>query len=54
MIFRAMGALLLLYKMYRRLPPSQRQRVLKLMGQHGPRLVSVVGRRARTRVRPRG
>ncbi|MEX0851599.1 MAG: hypothetical protein WD015_08835 [Gaiellaceae bacterium] len=47
MIFRAMGLVLVLYRMYRRLPASQRRQVLKLAGKHGPRMASTLARRAR-------
>ncbi|MGH3133643.1 MAG: hypothetical protein ACRDNY_07880 [Gaiellaceae bacterium] len=47
MIFRGLTLLLVLYRMYRRLPASQQRQVLRLLGRHGPRLVSTLGRRAR-------
>jgi hypothetical protein len=45
-LFRIFTLFMLLYRMWRRLPPSQRRRALKLAGRHGPRVASHVARRA--------
>ena len=47
LIFRGLTLMLLIYRMYRRLPPSQRRRLLRAAGKHGPRIASTAARRAR-------
>jgi hypothetical protein len=48
-IFRAFTLFMLLYRMWRRLPASQRRRALELAGRHGPRVATRVARRGRGR-----
>jgi hypothetical protein len=45
-IFRAFTLFMLLYRVWRRLPASQRRRALKLAGRHGPRVARGMARRA--------
>jgi hypothetical protein len=42
------GLALTAYEVWRRLPPKQRQQMLKLLRKHGPSLASQIARRSRT------
>ena len=47
-----LGLALTVYDLWRRLPPKQRQQVLKAMRKHGPKVVTALiarGRAARTK-----
>jgi hypothetical protein len=43
------GLLLAAFRIWRRLPPKERQAVLTAVRRHGPRVASSIGRRARSR-----
>jgi hypothetical protein len=49
MLFRSATLVLFLFRMWRRLPASQRRRVLWALGRHGPRVAARVARQARAR-----
>jgi hypothetical protein len=46
---RGMALLLFLFKMWRRLPASQKKQVLRTLQRHGPRVAAQVARQARAR-----
>jgi hypothetical protein len=46
---RGMALLLFLFKMWRRLPASQKKQVLRTLQRHGPRFAAQVARQARER-----
>ncbi|MBA3333364.1 MAG: hypothetical protein M3Q59_03245 [Actinomycetota bacterium] len=48
-IFRIFTFVLLLYRLYRRLPKSQRRQLLDAVERYGPRVASEARRRVRTR-----
>jgi hypothetical protein len=48
-IFRVFTLAFLLYRMYRRLPRSQRRQVREALQRHGPRIASTAAKRARRR-----
>jgi hypothetical protein len=50
-LFRAFWLFMLLYRMWRRLPPRQRRKALALAGRHGPKVASRFMRHARARRR---
>jgi hypothetical protein len=43
------GLLLAAFRIWRRLPPKERQAVMSAVRRHGPRVATSVGRRARER-----
>jgi hypothetical protein len=49
LLFRAVTLVLFLFKVWKRLPASQRRRLLWAAGRHGPRIANSVYRRSRTR-----
>jgi hypothetical protein len=49
LLFRAATILLFLFRIWKRLPASQRRRVLWAAGRHGPRIATSVWRRSRAR-----
>ncbi|MBA2741183.1 MAG: hypothetical protein H0U46_04140 [Actinobacteria bacterium] len=46
------GLLLAAFRMWRRLPPEERRRVVETMRRHGPRVASSLKQRARGRSTP--
>jgi hypothetical protein len=48
-LFRLFSLAFLLYRMYRRLPRSQRRKLREAAQRHGPRIASTAARRARQR-----
>ena len=49
LLFRAVTLVLFLLKVWKRLPASQRRRMLWAAGRHGPRIANSVWRRSRAR-----
>jgi hypothetical protein len=49
LLFRAATLVLFLFKVWKRLPASQRRRMLWAAGRHGTRVARSVGRRSRAR-----
>jgi hypothetical protein len=46
---RGIPLILFLFRMWRKLPASQKRHVLKVLGRHGPRVAAGVAARARAR-----
>jgi hypothetical protein len=53
LFLRGIPLILFLFRMWRRLPASQKRRVLQVLGRHGPRVAARVASQARTRRRYR-
>jgi hypothetical protein len=51
MLFRVIPLFLFLFKIWRRLPARQKQKMLVAVGRHGPRLARVAVKQARARRR---
>jgi hypothetical protein len=49
LLFKAMTLVLFLFKIWKRLPASQRRHLIWTVGRHGPRIATSVWRRSRTR-----
>jgi len=48
-LLRLFTFVLMLYRMYRRLPKSQRRQLVDAVGRYGPRVAETAARRVRTR-----
>ena len=53
LFLRGIPLILFLFRMWRKLPASQKRRVLKTLGRHGPRVAARVAAQARNRRRLR-
>ena len=51
MLFRVIPLVLFLFRIWRKLPARQKQRMLVAVGRHGPTLARVAVRQARSRRR---
>ena len=51
LFLRGIPLILFLFRMWRKLPASQKRQVLKVLGRHGPRVAARVAQQARTRRR---
>jgi hypothetical protein len=49
LVLRGLPLVLFLFKMWRKLPASQKKQVLRTLQQHGPRVAAQVARQARAR-----
>jgi hypothetical protein len=52
LLFKAVTLVLFLFKIWKRLPASQRRRLLWAAGKHGPRIANSAWRRSRARALP--
>jgi hypothetical protein len=50
---RGIPLILFLFRMWRKLPASQKRQVLQVLGRHGPRVAARVAQQARARRRMR-
>jgi hypothetical protein len=49
LVLRGIPLILFLFRMWRKLPASQKKRVLRTLQRHGPRVAAQVAREARAR-----
>jgi hypothetical protein len=50
-LLRGIPLILFLFRMWRKLPASQKRQVLRVLGRHGPRVAARFAQRARARRR---